>query len=224
MKISVYVDGSGGSDGGYGFFVKETGESFYEKKPEITNNQAEYGGATLGIRAAAQIAGMVALHCRGDSMLVVCQATGRWQLREPRLQHFFDELRDVAFGSIQPVELFFDVPLCPGGVVLQSHDVHFDDIDPRSSNDCDGSPQGPHWEAAQSDRIRRRSCPSGSLKQFLAPAAHRGTSDLAQFVRAERASVFTCASLAAARVTRHSSLIRRDATRDPRRWPQTRGG
>ena len=42
MGISVYVDGSGGSSGGYGYFVKETGESFYEKKPEITNNQAEY--------------------------------------------------------------------------------------------------------------------------------------------------------------------------------------
>ena len=42
MGISVYVDGSGGSSGGFGFFVKETGESFYEKKPEITNNQAEY--------------------------------------------------------------------------------------------------------------------------------------------------------------------------------------
>ena len=42
MKISVYVDGSGGTNGGFGFFVKETGESFYEKKPEITNNQAEY--------------------------------------------------------------------------------------------------------------------------------------------------------------------------------------
>ena len=42
MKISIFVDGSGGSNGGYGFFVKETGESFYEKKPEITNNQAEY--------------------------------------------------------------------------------------------------------------------------------------------------------------------------------------
>ena len=40
--ISVYVDGSGGSDSGYGFFVKETGDSFYEKKPNITNNQAEY--------------------------------------------------------------------------------------------------------------------------------------------------------------------------------------
>jgi ribonuclease HI len=42
MKISIFVDGSGGSNGGFGFFVKETGESFYEKKSEITNNQAEY--------------------------------------------------------------------------------------------------------------------------------------------------------------------------------------
>ncbi len=42
MVISVYVDGSGGENSGYGYFVKETGESFYEKKPNITNNQAEY--------------------------------------------------------------------------------------------------------------------------------------------------------------------------------------
>ena len=42
MTISVYVDGSGGEKSGYGFFVKETGESFYEKKPNLTNNQAEF--------------------------------------------------------------------------------------------------------------------------------------------------------------------------------------
>ena len=42
MVISVYVDGSGGENSGYGFFVKETGESFYEKKSNLTNNQAEY--------------------------------------------------------------------------------------------------------------------------------------------------------------------------------------
>ena len=42
MGISIYVDGSGGSNSGYGYFVKESGESFYEKKPELTNNQAEY--------------------------------------------------------------------------------------------------------------------------------------------------------------------------------------
>jgi len=42
MVISVYVDGSGGENSGYGYFVKETGESFYEKKSNLTNNQAEY--------------------------------------------------------------------------------------------------------------------------------------------------------------------------------------
>jgi len=42
MVINVYVDGSGGTNSGYGYFVKETGESFYEKNPNLTNNQAEY--------------------------------------------------------------------------------------------------------------------------------------------------------------------------------------
>jgi len=42
MEISVYVDGSGIPNSGYGYFVKETGESFYEKKSDLTNNQAEY--------------------------------------------------------------------------------------------------------------------------------------------------------------------------------------
>jgi len=42
MKLSVYVDGGGGHDSGFGYYVKETGESFYEKKSGITNNQAEY--------------------------------------------------------------------------------------------------------------------------------------------------------------------------------------
>ena len=35
-------DGAGGEKSGYGFFVKETGESFYENKSGLTNNQAEY--------------------------------------------------------------------------------------------------------------------------------------------------------------------------------------
>ncbi len=42
MEINIYVDGSGGTNSRFGYFVKETGESFYEKKPELTNNQAEY--------------------------------------------------------------------------------------------------------------------------------------------------------------------------------------
>lgn len=42
MTVSVFVDGSGGPNAGFGFFVKESGESFYKKEPNITNNQAEY--------------------------------------------------------------------------------------------------------------------------------------------------------------------------------------
>ncbi len=42
MVLSIFVDGSGGPSSGFGFYVKETGESFYKKEPNITNNQAEY--------------------------------------------------------------------------------------------------------------------------------------------------------------------------------------
>ena len=39
---TVYVDGSGGDDPGFGYYVAETGETFYEKRAGITSNQAEY--------------------------------------------------------------------------------------------------------------------------------------------------------------------------------------
>src|SRR5207249_3092357 len=42
MALSIFVDGSGGPEAGFGFFVKETGESSYKKEANITNNQAEY--------------------------------------------------------------------------------------------------------------------------------------------------------------------------------------
>lgn len=39
MRINVYVDGSGGPNGGFGYFVKETGESFMKK----TRNNKQSG-------------------------------------------------------------------------------------------------------------------------------------------------------------------------------------
>ncbi len=42
MTVSIYVDGAGGEKSGFGFFIKETGESFYEERNGLTNNQAEY--------------------------------------------------------------------------------------------------------------------------------------------------------------------------------------
>ena len=50
MEISVYVDGAGGEKSGYGFFIKETGESFYENKSGLTNNQAEYHAIIIALK------------------------------------------------------------------------------------------------------------------------------------------------------------------------------
>jgi len=50
MTLSIYVDGSGGTNSGYGFFVNETGESFYENRSDITNNQAEYMAIIYALR------------------------------------------------------------------------------------------------------------------------------------------------------------------------------
>ena len=54
MTLSIYVDGSGGENSGYGYFIKETGESFYEKRQGITNNQAEYLGIISALKKFAQ--------------------------------------------------------------------------------------------------------------------------------------------------------------------------
>ena len=50
MEISIYVDGAGGENSGYGFFIKETGESFYENKSGLTNNQAEYHAIIIALK------------------------------------------------------------------------------------------------------------------------------------------------------------------------------
>ena len=42
MNTNIFVDGAGGEKSGFGFFIKETGESFYEEQSGLTNNQAEY--------------------------------------------------------------------------------------------------------------------------------------------------------------------------------------
>ena len=50
MTLNIYVDGSGGPNSGFGYFVKETNESFYKKQPNITNNQAEYSAIIAALK------------------------------------------------------------------------------------------------------------------------------------------------------------------------------
>ena len=80
MELSVYVDGSGGDNAGYGFFVKETGDSFYEKKPGITNNQAEYTALKLAVENAVTL-GAKEVEIYMDSLLVINQMKGIFKVK-----------------------------------------------------------------------------------------------------------------------------------------------
>ena len=84
MRINVYVDGSGGPDGGYGFFVKETGESFYEKKPDITNNQAEYMAIISALQKFADSENEIVL--LSDSKNTVSQLNHEFAINNERLR------------------------------------------------------------------------------------------------------------------------------------------
>ena len=84
MTISVYVDGSGGSNSGYGYFVRETGDSFYEKQPNLTNNQAEYMGV---ISALKKFAGSgIPVTIFSDSQNTVNQLNHKYAINNDRLR------------------------------------------------------------------------------------------------------------------------------------------
>ena len=89
MGISVYVDGSGGPGGGYGFFVKETGESFYEKKPDITNNQAEYMAIISALKKFADATEEVIIY--SDSKNTVSQLNHEFAINNEKLRELARE-------------------------------------------------------------------------------------------------------------------------------------
>lgn len=90
LKISVYVDGSGGSNSGFGFFVKETGESFYEKKSEITNNQAEYMAIISALKKFVDTDNQITIY--SDSKNTVNQLNHEFAINN-------EKLRDLARES-----------------------------------------------------------------------------------------------------------------------------
>ena len=83
MILSIYVDGSGGSESGFGFFVKETGESFYKKEPNITNNQAEY---TAIIAVLKKFGPTDEIIIYSDSKNTVSQLNHEYAINSPELR------------------------------------------------------------------------------------------------------------------------------------------
>jgi ribonuclease HI len=89
MGINVYVDGSGGPDGGFGYFVKETGKSFYEKKPEITNNQAEYMAIIAVLKDFADSAEEITI--LSDSKNTISQLNHEFAINNEKLRELARE-------------------------------------------------------------------------------------------------------------------------------------
>ena len=84
MVLSVFVDGSGGTNSGFGYFVKETGESFYEKKSDITNNQAEYMAIISVLKKFSGIADEIVIY--SDSKNTVSQLNHEYAINNEQLR------------------------------------------------------------------------------------------------------------------------------------------
>lgn len=84
MVLSIFVDGSGGPNSGFGYFVKETGESFYEKKSDITNNQAEYMAIISVLKKFSGIADEIIIY--SDSKNTVSQLNHEYAINSDHLR------------------------------------------------------------------------------------------------------------------------------------------
>jgi ribonuclease HI len=89
MAINIYVDGSGGEKSGYGYFVKETGESFYEKKSNITNNQAEYLAIIAALKKFVDSEGEITIF--SDSKNTVYQLNHDYAINNEQLRALAQE-------------------------------------------------------------------------------------------------------------------------------------
>lgn len=93
MGLSIFVDGSGGPNGGFGFFVKETGESFYEKKPEITNNQAEYLAIISALKKFVDVDDEITIF--SDSKNTVNQLNHEFAINNEQLRNLAREAWEI---------------------------------------------------------------------------------------------------------------------------------
>ena len=94
MVLSIFVDGSGGPHSGYGFFVKETGESFYRKEPNITNNQAEYMAIISALKKFSNITDEILIY--SDSKNTVLQLNREYAINNDQLRSLARETWELA--------------------------------------------------------------------------------------------------------------------------------
>ena len=93
MVFIIFVDGSGGPNSGFGFFVKETGESFYKKEPNITNNQAEYMAIISALKKFSGTTDEIIIY--SDSKNTVSQLNHEFAINNDQLRTLARETWDL---------------------------------------------------------------------------------------------------------------------------------
>jgi ribonuclease HI len=76
---------------------------------EATNNEAEYHALIellkwLGEHKELRKTSRDSVHVRCDSQLIVCQVTGQWKVKEPRLKELLAQVQDLK--KRQPFRLY----------------------------------------------------------------------------------------------------------------------
>jgi len=89
LTTNIYVDGAGGVKSGFGFFIKETGESFYEEKPGLTNNQAEYLAIIAALKKFQDSSDEIVIF--SDSKNTVNQLNHEFAINNVQLRAFAQE-------------------------------------------------------------------------------------------------------------------------------------
>ena len=97
--IRIYVDGSGQNSSGKGsasaFLIEGQQKQHVAHRDGLTNNQAEYGGILLALKAVGPKSEVEIL---SDSELAVYQLKGTYKIRDPELQRLFEEISKVING------------------------------------------------------------------------------------------------------------------------------
>lgn len=93
MTVKIYVDGSGGPGSAYGYYA-ESGRTFYEKSPGLTNTQAEYMAIISALREfAAEGGDEIVIH--SDSKVVVSQLNHESAINKDRLRELAMQAWDL---------------------------------------------------------------------------------------------------------------------------------
>lgn len=100
-EATLYVDGAAignpGPAGAGGVIIDRHNKKIAEICQPLgvtTNNVAEYRALVIGLRAARQL-GVRRIHVRADSELMVRQMSGRYRIKDEKLQALSREAKDI---------------------------------------------------------------------------------------------------------------------------------